>query len=132
MTLDLDNVEKMDAFRGRGGERTVTLLPDPEPREARYTVISVDDHIVEPPHMFEGRVPSRFAEQAPRVVEEDDGSQLWHFDGKVYPNVGMNAVVGRPIEEQSMEPARFDEMRRGAWDIHERIRDMDINGITRP
>ena len=25
-----------------------------------------------------------------------------------------------------MEPARFSDMRRGAWDIHHRIRDMDI------
>ena len=26
--------------------------PDPEPRPVRYTVISVDDHLVEPPGMF--------------------------------------------------------------------------------
>lgn len=107
MSLDLEAVEGMEEFRS-DGERTVTLLPDPEPREAVYTVISVDDHIVEPPDMFQGRVPAKFADRAPRVVEEADGSQLWHFDGNVYPNVGMNAVVGRPVQEQSMEPARFD------------------------
>jgi predicted TIM-barrel fold metal-dependent hydrolase len=28
-----------------------------------------------------------------------------------------------------MEPTRFDEMRRGAWDIDARIADMDLNGI---
>jgi len=33
------------------------LLPEPDPREVKYTVISVDDHLVEPPHMFEGRLP---------------------------------------------------------------------------
>jgi predicted TIM-barrel fold metal-dependent hydrolase len=45
------------------------------------------------------------------------------------PNVGFNAVVGRPVDEWRMEPTRFDEMRRGAWDIHHRIADMDLNGI---
>ena len=42
------------------------LLPDPEPQEVRYTVISVDDHLVEPPEMFEGRVPEKFATSPPR------------------------------------------------------------------
>ena len=46
--------------------RPDTLLPDPEPRPVRYTVISVDDHLVEPPDMFEGRLPGRFADRAPR------------------------------------------------------------------
>ena len=44
------------------------LLPDPEPQRIRYTLISVDDHLVEPPWLFEGRLPARFADQAPRVV----------------------------------------------------------------
>ena len=33
------------------------LLPDPEPRAIRTTIISVDDHLVERPHLFEGRLP---------------------------------------------------------------------------
>jgi predicted TIM-barrel fold metal-dependent hydrolase len=107
----------------------VGLLPDPEPRERRYTIISVDDHLIEPPDMFEGRLPAGLADRAPRVVEADNGTQLWEFDGAAYPNVGLNAVVGRPPEEWSMEPARFDEMRRGCWDIKARIQDMDLAGI---
>ncbi len=35
------------------------LLPDPDPREVYYTFISVDDHLMEPPHTFEGRLPGR-------------------------------------------------------------------------
>ncbi len=31
--------------------------------------------------------------------------------------------------EASFEPTRFDEMRRGAWDIDARIADMDIDGV---
>jgi predicted TIM-barrel fold metal-dependent hydrolase len=89
----------------------------------------VDDHLIEPPDLFEGRVPARFAEVAPHLVEDDDGAQAWVFDGNRYPNIGLNAVVGRPKEDWSMDPARFDEMRPGCYDIHARITDMDIAGI---
>jgi predicted TIM-barrel fold metal-dependent hydrolase len=109
--------------------RRDTLLPDPEPRAVRYTVISVDDHLVEPPDMFEGRLPRRFADQAPKVVENSKGFQLWEFDGNLYSQVGMNAVAGRRPECVTLEPTRFEDMRRGCWDIDARIADMDINGV---
>jgi predicted TIM-barrel fold metal-dependent hydrolase len=109
--------------------QTVTFLPEPEPRERLYTVISVDDHLVEPPDMFEGRVPAKYAELAPRVIELPDGTQRWEYDGRRIPNVGLNASIGRPPEELTSEPTRFDEMRRGSWDIDERVADMDIAGV---
>jgi predicted TIM-barrel fold metal-dependent hydrolase len=114
---------------GKGGPRTVTFLPEPPRADRKYTVISADDHIVEPPHVFEGRVPQKFADRAPRVIEKEDGTETWVYDGTELPNVGFNAVVGRPVDEWRMEPTRFDEMRTGAWDIHHRIADMDVNGI---
>jgi predicted TIM-barrel fold metal-dependent hydrolase len=114
---------------GRTGDRTVTFLPEPPRAERRYTVISADDHIVEPPHTFEGRVPAGLQDRAPRVIERDDGSETWVYDGHELPNVGFNAVVGRPVSEWRMEPTRFDEMRRGSWDIEARVADMDLNGI---
>ncbi|MGA7419028.1 MAG: amidohydrolase family protein [Acidimicrobiales bacterium] len=114
---------------GHDGPRTVNFLPEPPRAERKYTVISADDHIVEPPHVFEGRVPQKYAERAPRVIEKDDGTETWVYDGTELPNVGFNAVVGRPVDEWRMEPTRFDEMRRGAWDIDHRIADMDLNGI---
>ena len=45
------------------------FLPEPAPRDVRYTVISVDDHLVEPANMFEGRLPRRLQKQAPKVAE---------------------------------------------------------------
>ncbi len=109
--------------------RSDTLLPDPEPRQVRYTVISVDDHLVEPPDMFEGRLPAHLADRAPRVVETRQGHQLWEFDGQRYTQVGMNAVAGRRREKVTLEPTRFEDMRRGCFDIDARISDMDINGV---
>jgi predicted TIM-barrel fold metal-dependent hydrolase len=51
------------------------------------------------------------------------------FEGNLYPNIGLNAVIGRPKEEWSMDPARFDEMRPGCFDIRARVGDMDRAGI---
>lgn len=105
------------------------LLPDPEPRAVRWPIISVDDHLVEPPDLFEGRMPARFVDQAPKVMELPNGNEAWEFDGNFYGNVGLNAVVGRPKEEWSMEPARFDQMRPGCYDSTARVKDMDVAGI---
>ena len=94
-----------------------------------YAIISVDDHLIEPPDLFEGRMPAALADRAPKIVEFDNGQQAWVYEDQLFANVGLNAVVGRPREEWSMEPARFDEMRPGCFDIHERIKDMDAGGI---
>ncbi len=105
------------------------LLPDPEPRPVHATVISVDDHLVEPPDLFDGRLPSHLADLAPRVVETRRGHQVWEFDGKRFTQVGVNAVAGRRPEHVTLEPTRFEDMRPGCWNIDARVRDMDINGV---
>ena len=127
MTLDMDKWQQTARFAG--GRKTRTLLPDPEPRTRSYTIFSVDDHVVEPPSTFEGRIPQQYIARAPRVIDLESGGQAWLYDEKVLPQVGLSAVAGRPIEEMSYDPTRFDEMRRGTWDVRERIRDMDLNGI---
>lgn len=105
------------------------FLPEPDRRARHYTIVSADDHVVEPPGLFAERLPRRFAERGPRVVESEDGSQGWLFDGTLIPNIGLNAVVGRPPAEYSRDPVRFDEMRRGAWDVDARVADMDLDGV---
>ncbi len=94
-----------------------------------FTVISVDDHLVEPPGMFEGRLSSALADRAPRVVEDEAGNQAWAFDGKRYELPCLGAVVGRPKEEWTLEPTRFEQVRPGCYDVHHRVADMDINGV---
>jgi predicted TIM-barrel fold metal-dependent hydrolase len=111
------------------GRTATTLLPDPPPASRSYTIISVDDHLIEPRHLFEGRMPAALADRAPRIVEDPDGTEVWEFEGVRYPQVGLNAVAGRPKSEWSMEPARFDEMRRGCWDADARVADMDLDGV---
>jgi predicted TIM-barrel fold metal-dependent hydrolase len=91
--------------------------------------ISVDDHVVEPPHMFDGRLPAKFADRAPRVEHTDDGDDVWIFDHHVIPNIGLNAVAGRPKAEYGVNPTAFDEMRAGCYDVHERVKDMSAGGV---
>jgi predicted TIM-barrel fold metal-dependent hydrolase len=105
------------------------FLPEPEPRDVKYTIISVDDHVVEPPHTFQGRLPAALQARAPKIVETRRGHQVWEFEGGRYTQVGMNAVAGRRPETVTLEPFRFDQMRPGCYDVDARVRDMDINGV---
>ena len=51
------------------------------------------------------------------------------FNGHTIPNIGLNAVAGRPREEYGIEPTAFEEMRPGCFDVHERIKDMNAGGV---
>lgn len=103
--------------------------PEPDPADVRYTVISVDDHVVEPPHLFETWMPAALRERGPQIRETAEGAQIWEFEGKTYSQVGMNAVAGRRSESVKYEPFRFEQMRPGCYDIHARVKDMDLGGI---
>ena len=45
-------------------------------------LISVDDHVVEPPDMWEGRVPKKYADQVPKLITQDDGTEAWEYLGQ--------------------------------------------------
>jgi predicted TIM-barrel fold metal-dependent hydrolase len=92
-------------------------------------LVSVDDHVVEPPHVFEGRLPAKYADLAPKFITRDDGTNAWTYEGVEITNVALNAVAGRPPEEYGMEPTSFAELRAGCYDIDERVGDMNANGV---
>ena len=91
-------------------------------------LVSVDDHVVEPPDMFEKFIPAKYADRAPRMVS-DEISDKWVFGEGEARNAGLNAVAGRPPEEYGIEPAQLSEIRRGCYDVHERVKDMNANGV---
>jgi predicted TIM-barrel fold metal-dependent hydrolase len=92
-------------------------------------LISVDDHIVEPPDMFKNHLSKKYQDEAPRLVHNADGSDTWQFRDIVIPNVALNAVAGRPKEEYGIEPQGLDEIRKGCFDVDERVKDMNAGGI---
>ncbi len=92
-------------------------------------LVSVDDHVVEPPDVFVDRVPAKYADLAPRLITMPDGTEAWEYLGNLSMSVGLNAVVGRPPADYGLEPAAFSDMRPGCYDVHQRVRDMDANGV---
>ena len=92
-------------------------------------LVSVDDHVVEPPNLFDGRLAAKWKDRAPRVVRKADGTDVWVFEGRQIPNLAVNAVAGRPPEEYGMEPTAYEQLRAGCYDITARIGDMNASGI---
>src|SRR5689334_11967152 len=104
-------------------------VASPSAGECRmYTLFSVDDHLVEPRHLWSDRVPSRHRDRAPHVVE-NDGAELWVWDGGVEATMGLNAVAGQPREQWGVEPKRFEDMIPGCYDPKARVADLLSNGI---
>ncbi|MCC5575247.1 amidohydrolase family protein [Microtetraspora sp. AC03309] len=92
-------------------------------------LVSIDDHVVEPREMFDNHVPEKYKDQAPKSIMDENGYEKWWFQGIPSVSSSLNAVVGWPNEEWGMNPSTFSEMRPGAYDIHQRVRDMNRNGI---
>jgi predicted TIM-barrel fold metal-dependent hydrolase len=105
------------------------LLPDPVPQERSYSIISVDDHLTEPADVFVKHFPAKLRDKAPQIINTPDGSEAWVYRDKLYRDNGMSVVSGRPKQEWTLDPLNFDEMRRSAWDVHARVKDMDLDGI---
>ena len=50
-------------------------------------LVSVDDHVVEPPDMFDGHIPAKYRDRAPKVVTKPDGSGAHQIAADlVYPS----------------------------------------------
>ncbi|MFD4401255.1 amidohydrolase family protein [Nocardia sp. NPDC058499] len=92
-------------------------------------LVSVDDHIIEPPDMFANHLPAKYADDAPRLVRMENGADMWKFRDRVIPNVALNAVAGRPKEEYGLEPEGLDEIRPGCYNVDERVKDMNAGGV---
>jgi predicted TIM-barrel fold metal-dependent hydrolase len=110
-------------------------------------VISVDDHVVEPAHVFEKWLPAKYRDVGPRVERrgigelahiaggtyrqtfDPDGRQAdcWVYEDLVYIHKRHVAAVGYSRDEMTMTPMTYDEMRPGCYDPKERLADMDLN-----
>jgi predicted TIM-barrel fold metal-dependent hydrolase len=91
-------------------------------------LISVDDHVLEPPNLWVDRVPAKNRDRAPRMVRDGD-QQYWLYESRRMPTSGLSAVAGKSKEEFSPEPLTYDEMRPGCYDPVARLEDMDQAGV---
>jgi predicted TIM-barrel fold metal-dependent hydrolase len=113
-------------------------------------IISVDDHVVEPPDLWERWLPARFKERGPHVVRsgyhitdvnEGHGVQTMQSSGPqvdwwVYEDVKKLMLVtghwnGDSRDDLAAQPISFEEMPASFYDPAERLKAMDINHTER-
>jgi predicted TIM-barrel fold metal-dependent hydrolase len=114
-------------------------------------VISADDHVVEPPDLWERWLPAKYRDRGPRVepgptmaVPREAGGGIdyarggdgpiadwWVFEDVVRGTPLVMACAGYPEEEYSLMPMRFADMRKGCYDPQARLADMDEGHIER-
>jgi predicted TIM-barrel fold metal-dependent hydrolase len=113
-------------------------------------IISVDDHVVEPPHVWRTWLPARFRDRGPtierrgvagmrhvggghyeQVFAEDapERADCWVYEDLVYVHKRHVAAVGYPRDEMTMTPMTYDEMRPGCYDPAARIADNELNHV---
>jgi predicted TIM-barrel fold metal-dependent hydrolase len=93
-------------------------------------LVSVDDHIIEPPTVFERHLPRKWAERAPRLVYDPRSkTQAWTWEYGASATTFINAVVTLPREEWGFDPSTMAEIRPGCYSVDDRVRDMDANGV---
>lgn len=93
-------------------------------------MVSVDDHITEPADVFVNQLSGEDLATAPTLKVAENGSNYWDYQGMKIGSVALNAVVGRPREEYGFEPTNLNQLRKGCYDVHARIDDMNVNGIA--
>jgi predicted TIM-barrel fold metal-dependent hydrolase len=91
-------------------------------------MISVDDHVLEPPDVWQKRVSAKNRDRAPKLVSDQDGER-WVYDGRDVPTSGLSAVVGKDSTEFSPEAMSYDDMRPGCYDPVARVEDMNLDGV---
>jgi predicted TIM-barrel fold metal-dependent hydrolase len=123
-----ENISNLVAKHGRSA--TVTFIDEPEAEELFCPLISVDDHVLEPPTLFEGRLPAKFADVAPRVEYDHCEVPWWLVDGKRLPILFPNGAAGRVMREwKGGSRCKYDEFRLSVSDPIARLKDMDLTGV---
>ena len=110
-------------------------------------IISVDDHVIEHANVWQDRLPAKYRDVGPRVIqkrghmnfvggvfsyEEADDGQLgdwWVYEDKQIPQTRLSAAAGFDRDEVKVTGITYDEMRKGCWDPKARIEDMEMNHV---
>jgi len=114
--------------RGVAKHSSITYVTGGNMKAEDLILISVDDHIAEPASMFDAHVPAKYKKYAPEVRTDENGIEQWWYGDLRGRNLGLNAVAGKPPEYFNVDASRYDQMRKGCWDVHERVRDMNAGG----
>ncbi len=111
--------------------------------------VSVDDHVVEPAHLWQTWLPAHFRDRGPHVERRGIGqmrhiggghyeqtfdpegakADCWVYEDLVYINKRHVAAVGFDRDDMTMSPITYDVMRPGCYEPVARLADMDLNWV---
>src|SRR5262245_19989300 len=97
-----------------------------------YDVIDADGHVLEPVDMFEKYMDPAYRDRAPRLIVDGDGKERLLVEGRILGSPkGLGALGGVGARQGVIDDGtmRYVEGRKGGFDPHARIVDMDLDGI---
>ena len=102
-----------------------------------YNVIDADGHVTEPPNLWEEYMEPRFREGCPKLITIDDGHEILRIEyddaidlSRGKQRITFGAVGAFGARDGSVKPnGPYLQGRRGGFDPHARIPDMDAEGI---
>jgi predicted TIM-barrel fold metal-dependent hydrolase len=111
-------------------------------------IVSVDDHVVEPPTVWSDRLPAKYQEAGPRIVRAPMGeitfvggkltvkpgtegapTDWWHYEELRRPLLRLDSAAGVPRDEVTMKGITYEDMRPGSYQVKPRLEDMDVNHL---
>ena len=93
-------------------------------------LISVDDHLIEPAHLWQTHVATKHRDRAPKVVLDADGTWKWEYDGTRKTISGLSAVSGTHSDVWDPRPMNLQEPPFAAYcDPRARIEAMDEDHV---
>ena len=96
-------------------------------------VISVDDHVVEPPGVWTDRLTTADRERGPHIEHGPDHSQLWVWEGRQYPFQLVGSPSSRIFRSDGtgsdFYARHYDDLAPATYDVHARLEAMDADGI---
>ncbi len=96
-----------------------------------YNVIDADGHILEPPDFWREYMDPAYRDRAPELFVDTDGRERLRIEDKVLggpTGLGFIGAIGARQGETSIR-IKYTEGRKGGFDPHARIPDMDLDGI---
>ncbi len=115
------------------------------------SIISVDDHVIEPPDLWQSWLPKKFQDRAPKVVrtgwargkgshnhgfvpvDDPDGPQcdFWQVEDAMIPIPLAEIAAGLPPDEVVNVPVTYEDMPASCYDVKARLAVMDESGIDK-
>jgi len=94
-----------------------------------YRLISVDDHVQEPPNLWTDRLSkSQFGDRIPHLERGSDGTEHWVVDGQSLLH-GNASAAGALMPDRNQEPRNWEDVPAAAYVPVERLKAMDAAGI---